>query len=356
MTLRARLLPVMIGCVLAWSAFPAQAAKPGLAPDKVNGARFAPLPAVPSKRPSAAVLRAEVLLDRARFSPGAIDGLDGDNFRKAVRAYQGAVGLPATGRLDQATWDRLTADQTPVLVRRALTEADLKGPFIDRIPSSLEDEAGLQHLGYTSVQEGLSEQVHASISLLRALNPGVNWRRAGTDVVVPQVVAARPAAKVARIVVDKAGHAVNAYAADGKLAAFYPASIGSQEKPAPTGQFVIRRIIHNPDYTYNPKYAFKGVKADKPFTVAPGPNNPVGSVWLDLSYQGYGIHGTPEPDLVGKTQSHGCVRLTNWDVEDLASMVRDGTPVTFQDGPQLDLPAPAAGGGKPTAPPPAASK
>ena len=130
--------------------------------------------------------------------------------------------------------------------------------------------------------------------------------------------------------------------------ASYPASIGSEEKPAPTGQFTIRRVIHNPDYTYNPKYAFKGVKTDKPFKVAPGPNNPVGSVWLDLSYEGYGIHGTPEPELVGKTQSHGCVRLTNWDVEDLASMVVQGTPVEFQD--QASPSSPAAPGPTPAAP------
>ncbi len=135
------------------------------------------------------------------------------------------------------------------------------------------------------------------------------------------------------MVVDKPGHDVEAFTADNKLVAFYPASIGSTEKPAPSGDFAIRRIVHNPDYTYDPDYKFKGVKATKPFTIAPGPNNPVGAVWMDLSFEGYGIHGTPDPEAIGKTQSHGCVRLTNWDALDLALLVDKGTPVSFQDKP-----------------------
>ena len=322
-----------------------------LAPEAVNGARFAPLPEPPSKTPSAVVLKAEVLLDRARFSPGSIDGVDGDNFRKAVAAYQAQAGLGTTGHLDQATWDRLTgADGGPVLVRREITKADVKGPFVKRIPAKFEAQAKLKHLGYADVREELSEQYHASPNLMTALNRAVRWTKPGSTVLVPQVVTQRQHAAVAKIVVDKDGHDVEAFGPNGKLVAFYPASIGSEEKPAPSGDFVIRRVIHNPDYTYNPKYGFKGVKATKPFTIAPGPNNPVGSVWMDLSYEGYGIHGTPQPDLVGKTQSHGCIRLANWDVEDLASMVQGGTPVSFQGGSS----GPAAPAAQPVAPGPAA--
>jgi lipoprotein-anchoring transpeptidase ErfK/SrfK len=139
-----------------------------------------------------------------------------------------------------------------------------------------------------------------------------------------------PAEKVSRIEVDKKAHELRAYTQDNKLMAVYPATIGSTEKPAPSGTLKVERIAKNPDYTYNPKYAFKGVKTDKPFTIKPGPNNPVGTVWIALDKEGYGIHGTPEPEKVGKTYSHGCIRLTNWDAEALAKMVQKGTMVEFK--------------------------
>jgi lipoprotein-anchoring transpeptidase ErfK/SrfK len=132
--------------------------------------------------------------------------------------------------------------------------------------------------------------------------------------------------------VDKRLKAVRAFAGDGRLVAFYPASIGSQEKPAPSGTFRIRQVVENPTYHYDPKFHFKGVKAQQPFTIRPGPNNPVGLVWIDLSKPSYGIHGTPDPTKIGKTQSHGCIRLTNWDALDLAHRVRKGVQVAFLDG------------------------
>ncbi len=332
----------------------------GLTAAAVNAATFSPLPDPPAKRPAAAVLRAEVLLDRARFSPGAIDGVDGDNFRKALAAYQAQAGLPASGRLDQASWDKLTAaDPAPVLAERQITPAEVKGPFAKTIPAKMEKQAALKRLAYRDVREEVSEQVHASQGLLGALNPKVRWTKPGTTVTVPQVVANRPAATVTRVEVDKPGRILRAYGDDGHLVAVYPASIGSAEKPAPSGHFEILKVTHNPGYTYNPKYAFKGVKSKRPFSIAPGPNNPVGSVWMDLSDAGYGIHGTPDPDLVGKTQSHGCIRLTNWDAEDLASLVKSGaTDVNFLDAatPTAAAPtaSPASNPASPTAAPPAA--
>ena len=110
-----------------------------------------------------------------------------------------------------------------------------------------------------------------------------------------------------------------------------PATIGSTEKPAPSGTFEVRRVAYNPDYHYNPKFAWKGVKAKEPLTIKSGPNNPVGLVWIDLTAPSYGIHGTPEPDKIGKTELHGCIRLTNWDALDLAGMVHKGTVVRFVD-------------------------
>ncbi len=318
-------------CLLA-SLTPAAAAGGGLTADAVNTASFSALPDPASKRPSAEIIRAEVLLDRARISPGAIDGIDGDNFRKAVAAYQGQAGLPSTGRLDEATWGKLTvADTAPALVQRTVTAADLKGPFAKSIPAKFEKQSSLKRLAYKNAREELAEQYHTSIALLQSLNPKVRWKTADEPITVPQVVVDRPPLAVTRVDVDKPGHVVRAYAADGRLVAVYPASIGSQEKPAPSGHFEILRVTHNPGYTYNPKYAFKGVETTHAFSIASGPNNPVGSVWMDLSDPGYGIHGTPEPELVGKTQSHGCIRLTNWNAEDLASMVSKGTDVNFLD-------------------------
>jgi lipoprotein-anchoring transpeptidase ErfK/SrfK len=173
------------------------------------------------------------------------------------------------------------------------------------------------------------------LDLLRALNAGRRFDQAGETVLVANVAVAdmKPDAvtKAATVEVDKERRQVRALAQDGALLAVYPASIGSQEKPAPTGTFAVRAVAENPTYTYNPAYAFKGVQAKQAFTIQPGPNNPVGTIWIDLTAETFGIHGTPEPAEVGKTASHGCVRLTNWDVEELARMVEKGTKVVFEE-------------------------
>jgi len=332
----------------------ALAAPPALTEKAVQDASFSPLPDRSSARAEPEVVKAEVLLDRAHFSPGVIDGIDGDNFRKAVTAYQKQMGLPASGRLDQATWDRLTAGAPAPLTRAEVTAADAKGPFTRRIPLDFEAQSRLKHMGFLDIREALAERFHMSQPLIMALNPGRTFA-AGQQIVVANVERGKPTDRAARVVVDKIGHDVEALAADGRLLAYYPASIGSTDKPAPTGDFAIRRIAHNPDYTYFPRFHFKGVGSKEAFTIAPGPNNPVGLVWMDLSYDGYGIHGTPSPEAVGKTQSHGCIRLTNWDALNLAALVDKDTPVSFGDvpgstGPVPPAPAPATPiGGQPSA-------
>jgi lipoprotein-anchoring transpeptidase ErfK/SrfK len=301
----------------------------GLTLDAVNKAEFT---AAKSKGLNPATVKAQVLLDRARFSPGVIDGTGGENFKKALTAFQQRHQLKPTGRLDAPTWEKLNADVSePALIEYALKEADVRGPFVEKIPKKLEEMAELKSLGYTSPAELLSEKFHLDDKLLKALNPGKQFRDASETVVVPNVEQRGERTRVSKIEVDKKRKVLRALNKDGELVAFYPASIGSADKPAPSGSYEVRAVAENPTYTYNPEYKFKGVKADKPFTVPAGPNNPVGAVWIDLSLKSYGIHGTPEPSKVSKTYSHGCVRLTNWDVKDLAKLVSKGTRVEFID-------------------------
>ncbi|HEY1782579.1 MAG TPA: L,D-transpeptidase [Roseiarcus sp.] len=299
----------------------------------------------------ALIAKAEILLDRARVSPGEIDGWDGDNFRNAIRAFQQVNGLPVSGNLDAATWDALTRDGAPVLKAYTITITDAAGPFTRAIPATLEAMARLPGLSYTSAQAELAEKFHMSPTLLRELNPRADFGRAGTELTVADVpemllrsarssVEAVPPPNPPKaseeppevtIVVDKPARNVRVYDSDGKFLAFFPATIGSEEKPAPSGDFKVNGVSWNPNYEYDPKFAWKGVTTKRKLRIGPGPNNPVGLVWIDLTAPTYGIHGTPAPSAIGKTQSHGCIRLTNWDAVELAGMVRPGDVVRFQD-------------------------
>ncbi|MBM1172723.1 L,D-transpeptidase family protein [Microvirga arabica] len=312
---------------------PALAAPQGLNLEAVNGAEWAPK-SDKGKEIDPALIKAQVLLDRARFSPGVIDGHNGENLQNALKIFEKTNELKPDGALDEEAWRKLTQTSTePVLTEYTITDQDVKGPFVE-IPDKMEEQAKLDRLAYTSPEELLAEKFHMDVDLLKALNPGKSFDKAGTSIVVSNVDTKANSGepkKVAKIEIVKSEKVLRAMAENGSLIAAYPASIGSEEKPAPSGSHTVRAIAKNPNYTYNPDYAFKGVKAKEKFEIKPGPNNPVGSTWIDLSIESFGIHGTPEPEKVGKAYSHGCVRLTNWDVQELAGMVEKGTAVEFID-------------------------
>ena len=318
---------------LVWSAvLPAgTAGAQALKPEQIVQAKA---PDKPDSRPLAA--KVQILLDRARFSPGVIDGRMGENVVNALAAFRKAHQLESKSKsVDEATFARLSEvageAAEPVLVEYVITAEDVKGPFAKAIPASLEDQGKLDHLGYSGPSELLAEKFHMDEDFLKELNPGKDFGQPGTAIVVANVATAPPPERgsVRRIEVDKASKQLRALGDGDRLLAVYPATIGSASRPAPTGEHKIKGVARNPKYTYNPEYKFEEVKTNKPFTIAPGPNNPVGTVWIDLSVDGYGIHGTPGPAKIGKSASHGCVRLTNWDAEHLAEMVKNGVPVIF---------------------------
>ena len=295
----------------------------------VNGqaAGFDQSPAAQQQR---TLIKAEVLLDRAHFGPGSIDGKDGQNFREAVSAFEAAHGLNPDGKLDAEVWRQLTQDTQPIMQDYVITDDDVKGPFLDKLPapSDYKALAALDHISYTSPLEGLAEKFHMDPALLKALNPGADFSKAGTTILVTAPNGA-PLPVVDRVEVDKAKEQLRAYDSSNKLVAVYPATVGSTEMPTPAGEYEVTSVQKDPVWNYDPSQLHFGDKKLGKLTIKSGPNNPVGAVWIDLSKPTYGIHGTPDPEKIGKTASHGCVRLTNWDALTLGAAVHKGTKVAF---------------------------
>ncbi|MFN4040100.1 MAG: L,D-transpeptidase [Brevundimonas sp.] len=303
--------------------------QPAPAPAAVEGQAAPPLQA----QPDPAVIRAQILLGRARFSPGIIDGLGGENTSQAIAAFEKAAGLTEDGVLDQQVFDRLTSgDSSPVLADHVVTAQDVEGPFIGTVPTDLEAMSELDRVGYATPLEGLAERFQMTEALLQALNPGVDFGTAqglvGKTLVVAAVGARELPSEVAYVVVDKTESSVRAFDGSDRLIAFYPATIGSTERPAPSGTLTVVGVANDPDYAYDPSRVTYD-RGPRRILVPPGPNNPVGSVWIALSRDTYGIHGTPDPSKIAKTASNGCVRMTNWDAEQLAAAVKPGVEVRF---------------------------
>lgn len=259
-----------------------------------------------------AVLRAQILLDRAHFSSGEIDGSYGTNLRRAIEGYQAANGLPVTGVVDAGTWTAMNADTADALTPYIIQDGDIAGPFAP-VPADMMEQATLQQLGYANPVEGLAEKFHASPALLRRLNKGKTLTRAGEEIIVPNLVEVNKLPKASKVVVSRSGGTLTVLDAKGKVLAQFPATTGSPRDPLPIGIWKVTSIARNPTFDYNPALFWDAAADDKKVTIPAGPNNPVGVAWIDLSKEHYGIHGTPEPSTTRRVAANGSTgRSISW--------------------------------------------
>jgi lipoprotein-anchoring transpeptidase ErfK/SrfK len=290
----------------------------------------------PAKKPSTPpinqqMLRVQVLLDRAHFSPGQIDASAGNITRLMLAAFQTQHGLPATGTPDQATTQALEQDQqsAPTAINYTMVYDDIRGPF-NALPATMMAQAKLPALNYQSAWDGLGEKFHCSAALLHRLNPNQRTLKPGDQITVPNIHHDTPQG-AASVSVSKASRIVQVLDGTGKPIANYPATIGSQHDPLPIGNWRVTKVEWNPTFYYDPSLFWNANPHDAKAVIKPGPRNPVGVVWIGLDREHYGLHGTPDPAGIGHDTSHGCARLTNWDASEAAQMVSAGMPVVFKE-------------------------
>ncbi|MFH7764905.1 L,D-transpeptidase family protein [Acinetobacter sp. BSP-28] len=273
--------------------------------------------------------RAHVMLNNAHASPGAIDGASGKNTLKAIASFQQINGIKPTGILTQETWDALIARQgsKPAFIEYTITDADLKGPYAQTIPHDYALQAKMKGLYYTRVTEMLGEKFHMDEDFLKKLNPKATFKKAGEKIIVANIRNEVPE-DIHLIVAHKGAKQLYLFNSRNQMIGSFPATIGSSDTPSPTGTYKITGVAQNPWYSYSPSNFIQG-KNTKPLSLPPGPNGPVGNIWIGLSKKSFGIHGTPNPSAISKTASHGCIRLTNWDANDLGKKVKSGVTVKF---------------------------
>ena len=287
----------------------------------------------------AAVLRLEILLDRAHFSCGEIDGRYGQNLKNAIEAYQLANQLNVDGVVGPSVWQLLNQDSADAVIEHTISAEDIAGPFDKNIPTDWVARSKLKGMYYASPLQEFTGKYHATEALLRRLNPGQSFDSVGQEILVPNVITPHSGRAASVVVTGLAtkdpvrAASVEALDSAGKVLFYATANIGGAHDPLPVGKWKVTDIVHNPWYNYNPNLFWDADDANAKVKIPPGPNGPVGVVWIGISKPHYGLHGASDPGLIGRTHSDGCVRMTNWDALALASLVGVGTPVIMMEEP-----------------------
>ena len=286
-----------------------------------------------------AVLRLEILLDRAHFSCGEIDGRYGQNLKNAIEAYQLANQLSVDGVVGPSMWQLLNQDSADAVIEHTISAEDIAGPFDKNIPTDWVARSKLKGMYYASPLQEFTGKFHASEALLRRLNPGQPFDIAGQEILVPNVITPHSGRAASVVVTGLAtkdpirAASVEALDSAGKVLFYATANIGGAHDPLPVGEWKVTDIVHNPWYNYNPDLFWDAENPNAKVKIPPGPNGPVGVVWIGISKPHYGLHGASDPGLIGRTHSDGCIRMTNWDALELAKLVAVGTPVILKEDP-----------------------